>query len=40
MFAPYKRRAKQQWINEIKTAVWKDGEKPQHTGSTTDPTMV
>ena len=40
MFAPYKSRAKQQWINEIKTAVWKDGERPQYTGSTTDPAMV
>mgnify|MGYP007078272004 CR=1 FL=1 len=40
MFAPYKSRAKQQWINEIKTAVWKDGEKPRYTGSTTDPDMV
>ena len=40
MFAPYKSRAKQQWINEIKTAVWKDGEKPQYTGSTTDPALL
>jgi hypothetical protein len=39
-FANYKAAAKQQWINQVRTAEWKDGEEPVFTGRTTTPKQV
>ena len=33
-FAPFKTLSKQNWINEMKTAVWEEGKEPRVTGKT------
>ena len=39
-FRSFKAQAKQQWINEIKTAAWQDGQEPSWTGKENDPGKI
>ena len=39
-FSTYKEQAKQQWVNEMKTATWEEGKDPVITGKTTNTKQV
>ena len=39
-FSTYKAQAKQQWVNEMKTATWEEGKDPVVTGKTTNTKQV
>ena len=39
-FSTYKQQAKQQWVNEMKTATWEEGKDPVITGKTTNTKQV
>ena len=39
-FRTFKAQAKQQWINKIKTARWKDGQEPAWTGTEQEPKKI